>query len=302
MDLSTQILNGQVAAVTGGGRGIGRATAQALAQAGAAVAVLARSVQELKETADLIHQDGGCAQVFVADVTDAAAVSRAFKEIERSMGAIDVLVNNAAVLKPFGPLWENDADEWWRGVEVNVRGPMLCAQAVLPQMIARRRGRIINVSSGAGAMGAPYYSSYIVSKTALIRMTECLALETAAHGLAIFAISPGTVRTAMSEYSLQSPEGQRWLPWYRRVFKEHIDVPAERPARLVLELASGKADALSGRFLSVFDDLELLLRHSAELEEQDLYTLRLSRLSGAPGNAALASVLAEARRTADPHK
>jgi NAD(P)-dependent dehydrogenase (short-subunit alcohol dehydrogenase family) len=187
-------------------------------------------------------------------------------------------------------------------MEVNVRGPLLCAQAVLPQMIARRYGRIINISSGAGAMGAPYYSSYIVSKTALIRMTECLALETAAYGLAIFAISPGTVRTAMSEYSLQSPEGQRWLPWYRRVFEEHIDVPAELPARLVLELASGKADALSGRFLSVFDDLELLLRHSAEIEEKDLYMLRLPRLAGAPGNPALAALLAEARRIADPDK
>lgn len=297
MDPSTQILKEQIAVVTGGGRGIGRAVAQTLAQAGAAVAVLARSSQELQETLDLIAQNGGRAQAFVADVTDPSAVSRAFKEIERSMGEIDVLVNNAGVLKPFGPLWENDADEWWRGMEVNVRGPMLCARAVLPRMIARRGGRIINISSGAGAMGAPYYSSYIASKTALIRMTECLALETAAHGLAIFAISPGTVRTAMSEYSLESPEGQRWLPWYRRVFDEHIDVTAERPASLVLELASGKADVLSGRFLSVFDDLELLLRRSAEIEEKDLYMLRLPRLAGAPGNAALASVLAEARRT-----
>jgi NAD(P)-dependent dehydrogenase (short-subunit alcohol dehydrogenase family) len=302
MDPSTQILKEQIAVVTGGGRGIGRAVAKTLAHAGASVAVLARSSQELHETVGLITQDGGRAQAFVADATDAAAVARAFKEIERSMGAIDVLVNNAAVLKPFGPLWENDADEWWRSVEVNVRGPMLCAQAVLPQMIARSRGRIINISSGAGAMGAPYYSSYIVSKTALIRMTECLALETAPHGLAIFAISPGTVRTAMSEYSLQSPEGQRWLPWYRRVFEEHIDVPAERPARLVLELASGKADALSGRFLTVFDDLELLLRRSAEIEEKDLYTLRLPRLTGAPGNAALASLLADAKRTVVTNK
>lgn len=302
MDPQTKILKDQVAVVTGGGRGIGRAVAQVLAQAGASVAVLARSAHELQQTVDLIAQAGGRAKAFVADVSDSEAVCRAFREVEQSLGPIDVLVNNAAVLRPFGPLWENDADEWWRGMEVNVRGPMLCARAVLPQMIARRRGRIINISSGAGAMAAPYYSSYIVSKTALIRMTECLALETAAHGLAIFAISPGTVRTAMSEDSLQSPEGQRWLPWYRRVFEENIDVPADRAAGLVLELASGNGDALSGRFLSVFDDLELLLRHSAEIEKKDLYTLGLPRLPGAPGNAALASVLAEARRTGQTHK
>jgi len=300
--MEKEILKGQLAVVTGGGRGIGRAIAQTLAQAGARVAVLARSQEELQQTVNLIEAAGGQARAFVADVTDTNGVARAFQEIDQALGAVDLLVNNAAVLRPFGPLWENDADEWWRGMEVNVRGPLLCTRAVLPQMIARRRGRIINIASGAGAMGAPYYSSYIVSKTALIRMTECLALETAAHGLAVFAISPGTVRTAMSEDTLHSPEGQRWLPWYQRVFNEHVDVPAERPAHLVLELASGKMDALSGHFLSVFDDLELLLRHAAEITEKELYTLRLAKLPGAAGNPALASVLAEARRTAQTKK
>ncbi|HET7873538.1 MAG TPA: SDR family oxidoreductase [Terriglobales bacterium] len=300
--MGTEILKGQVAVVTGGGRGIGRAIAQTLARAGARVAVLARSPQELQETVKLIEEAGGDAQAFVADVSEATEVARAFSEINRALGAVDLLVNNAAVLRPFGPLWENDPGEWWRGMEVNVRGPFLCTRAVLPQMIARRRGRIINIASGAGAMASPFYSSYIVSKTALIRMTECLALETAAHGLAMFAISPGTVRTAMSEDTLHSPEGQRWLPWYRRVFEQQIDVPADRPARLVLELASGRLDALSGHFLSVFDDLDLLLRHSAEIAETELYTLRLAKLPGAPGNPALASVLAEARRTAETKK
>jgi NAD(P)-dependent dehydrogenase (short-subunit alcohol dehydrogenase family) len=266
------------------------------------VAVLARSPQELQQTVTLIQEAGGQAQAFVADVSEADAIGRAFRDVDRALGAVDLLVNNAAVLRPFGPLWENDAGEWWRGLEVNVRGPLLCMQAVLPQMIARRRGRIINIASGAGAMAAPYYSSYIVSKTALIRMTECLALETASYGLAVFAISPGTVRTAMSEDTLNSPDGQRWLPWYQRVFQEQVDVPAERPARLVLELASGKMDALSGHFLSVFDDLDLLLRHSAEIAEKELYTLRMPKLPGAPGNPAMASVLAQARRSAETKK
>jgi NAD(P)-dependent dehydrogenase (short-subunit alcohol dehydrogenase family) len=296
MTTEAKSLAGQVAAVTGGGRGIGRAIACALAGAGARVAVIARSQRELQETVQLIEQEGGQAQFFLADVSDAEQVSRAFAEIQRSLGEVDLLVNNAGVLKPFGPLWENDASEWWRNMEVNVRGPMLCARAVLPQMIARRRGRITNVSSGVGGAAMPHYSGYIVSKTALLRLTECLALEAAAYGVSVFVISPGAVRTAMTEYSLNSEAGQRWLPWFRRIFDEGIDVPAERPARLVLELASGKADALSGRFISVYDDLDLLCAHAREIEQQDLYCLRLPKLASAPGNAKLAQVLAPAKK------
>lgn len=142
----------------------------------------------------------------------------------------------------------------------------------------------------------PYYSGYIVSKTALLRFTECLALEATEHGVSVFVVSPGTVRTAMTEYSLNSDAGQRWLPWFRRIFDERIDVPAERPARLVLELASGKADALSGRLISVYDDLDLLCARAREIEQQDLYCLRLPKLASAPGNPKLAAVLAEAKK------
>jgi NAD(P)-dependent dehydrogenase (short-subunit alcohol dehydrogenase family) len=298
MATETRFLDGQIAAVTGGGRGIGRAIARALAGAGARVAVIARSSEELQETVHLMEQDGGRARFFPADVSDGAQVSRAFADVQKSLGEVDVLVNNAAVLKPFGPLWENDANEWWRCMEVNIRGPMLCAKAVLPQMIARRRGRIINISSGIGATIAPYYSGYIVSKTALLRFTECLALETAASGVSVFAVSPGTVRTAMTDYSLNSPEGQRWLPWFRRIFHEKIDVPAERPAQLVLELASGKADALSGRLISVFDDLDFLCGHAEDIEQQELYCLRVPKLASAPGNPKLAAILADAKLAA----
>lgn len=296
--MKEQILQSQVAVVTGGGRGIGRAIAESLAAAGAVVAVIARSKAELQETVSGIEQVSGNAHLLTADVSRPEEVSSAFAEIGEKLGPIDILVNNAGVLKPFGPLWENDADEWWRGFEVNVRGPMLCSRAVLPGMVARNRGRIVNIASSAGAVAAPYYSSYVVSKTALLRLTECLALETAAHAISVFAVSPGTVRTAMTEYSLNSEAGQRWLPWFRRIFDEEIDVPAARSAKLVLDLASGKADALSGRLISVFDDLDLLCAHAAQIEQQDLYCLRLPKLASAPGNAKLAAILAEAKRAA----
>ena len=290
----------KVAVITGGGRGIGRAIAQALAKSGMAVAVIARTADEIAETVRLIESDGGRACGLTADVTGVAAVREAMKQVEHSIGSVDLLVNNAGAVQPFGPLWENDPDEWWRSFEVNVRGAVLCSRFVLPSMVNRKQGRIINIASGAATMANPYYSSYVTAKTALVRFNECLALETEAHGVAVFAISPGTVRTTMSEYSLNSSEGQKWLPWFRRIFDEKIDVPAERPAQLVLELSSGRFDALSGRMISIFDDLELLRKQAGEIEEHNLYALKVEKLKGAPASPSLAAVHASARAAAKP--
>jgi NAD(P)-dependent dehydrogenase (short-subunit alcohol dehydrogenase family) len=291
-------LTDQVAVVTGGGRGIGRAIAQALAGAGAAVAVIARSEDELAETVALIRRAGGRAAAFGADVTSTDAVRAAMQAIERELGPIDLLVNSAGAIKPFGPIWENDPTEWWRTMEVNVRGPLVCTQLVLPGMVARRRGRIVNVTSGAGTVSTPYYTSYVTSKAALIRLTECIALETKPYGITVFAIAPGTVRTKMTEYSLGSHEGRTWLPWFRRIFDEHIDVPPERAAELVLNLASGRADALSGRTVSIYDDLEMLIASASRIEEQNLYSLKLDRLAGAGANPA-ATIIVAARNAAN---
>lgn len=292
-------LEGRVVLVTGGGRGIGREIALTMAAAGARIVVMARSADQINETAEMIRKAGRRAEAFTADVTKSEAVESAVRAIEKLLGPVEVLVNNAGTVKPFGPLWSADLKEWWNGVETNLLGPTVCSHAVLPGMVERGRGWIINVSSGAGTIGTPFYSSYVVSKTALIRLTECLALEARPHSVSVFAISPGTVRTEMTEYSLNSPQGQKWLPWFQRLFEEGIDVPASRAAQLVLTLASGRADALSGRFISVFDDVEMLIAHAAEIEQQNLYSLKLDKVAGVGGNAALTAVLAEARHTAE---
>jgi NAD(P)-dependent dehydrogenase (short-subunit alcohol dehydrogenase family)/uncharacterized protein YndB with AHSA1/START domain len=281
-------LSGQVAVVTGGGRGIGRAIALALAAAGAGTAVLARSQSELDKTVQLIQRTGGRAQAFVTDVTDVLTVRTAIAEIEQSLGPVDLLVNNAATSGPIGPFWETDTDQWWQALEVNLRGPVHCSRAVLPGMVARHQGRIVNIASSA--IPVPYFSSYATGKTALIRFTETTAAELAPHGVKVFALAPGTVRTAMSEYSLNSPEGRRWLPWFQRIFQEGLDISAERPARMVVELASGRADRLSGRILSVSDDLDLLLTNEREIEENKLFSLRVRTLGG--GSSALAAIRA----------
>jgi NAD(P)-dependent dehydrogenase (short-subunit alcohol dehydrogenase family) len=241
--------------VTGGGRGIGRAIALELAAAGARVAVVARSRDQLDETVALIERSNGRAIAIPADVSDADSVARVVPEVERTFGPVDLLVNNAGVAGPFGPVAEIDLHDWWRCQEVNLRGPLLCAGALLPGMIARCRGRIVNIASGAGTQAIAHLSAYVVSKTALIRLTEILAAEVAAFGVKVFAIEPGTVRTAMAEQVLQSAAGRKWLPWFLTIFEQAQDVPPENAARLVRLLASGRADLLSGRFFTVHDDV-----------------------------------------------
>jgi NAD(P)-dependent dehydrogenase (short-subunit alcohol dehydrogenase family) len=266
----------KVALVTGGGRGLGRAFAQALAANDYAVAVLARSVAELEETAASLK--GHPCKTVVADVTDADAVDRAVADVEKALGPIDLLVNNAGIVGPLRPFALSTVADWWRTLEVNILGQVVCAHRVLPGMIARKGGRIVNIASGGGATMLPNFSAYITSKTALIRFSECLAHEVREHGIAVFAMGPGTVRTAMSEYSLNSEDGRTWLPWFADIFKEGRDLPPERPAELLLALASGRMDALSGRFVRPDDDLDRLLAAAGEIQARKLYSLEVQRL------------------------
>lgn len=264
-----------VALITGGGRGLGRVFARALAGTGMRVAVAARSRDQLEETVRLVRAGGHPAIAVQADVTDEAAVEAMVAAVEAQLGPIGLLVNNAGAGPPFGPTWEQDAGEWWRTVEVNLKGPLLCARSVLRGMIQRRRGRIINVASGAGTRSIPYMSAYVTSKTALIRLSEVLADEVRPYGISLFAIQPGTVRTAMAEELLRSESGKRWLPWFQEIFDRGHDDPPEAAATLVLYLASGAADALSGRFFAAPGSPAEIRDHVAEIGAGDLHLLRV---------------------------
>ena len=265
-------LRGQVALVTGGGRGIGRAIAQALAGAGAAVAVTARTTDELAETVRLIEAAGGQARALPADVTDRGAVEQAAATTARELGPVTLLVNNAGLLQPIGLAWEVDPDQWWRCVEVNLRGPYLCARAVLPGMVARRAGRIVNIASVAAARPIPDATAYASSKTALVRLTDSLAAETAEYGVRVFAVDPGGVATAMHEYLGQSAA---WLK--RRGRHAPRYTPAAQTGALVVGLAAGLADALSGHFLHVSDDLAALAREVDAIRQDGRYALSVRR-------------------------
>ena len=269
----------QIVLITGGGRGLGRAIALGAAQAGAQVAVTARSMSELMETVELIQQAGGRALALPADVTDHHVVSGVIAAAESQLGPIDVLINGAGSFQALGNAAQVDPAEWWREVEINLRGPFVCAHAVLPGMIARRRGRIINIVSAAGLQAIETVSAYGVSKTALIRFTETLAAETQPYGIAVLAAHPGTVRTPMSEYAATSPQIQERAPlvqqWFQQLFAEGGDTPMEQAVAFMLAVASGRVDALSGCYLSVDDDLEALVVQAEAIHCEARLTLRL---------------------------
>jgi NAD(P)-dependent dehydrogenase (short-subunit alcohol dehydrogenase family) len=266
-------LDGQIALVTGAGRGVGRGIAVALSDAGAAVAICARSEDDVTDVAGDIADRGGHALALRCDVTDRHEVESTVAAAEEAIGPVDLLVNNAGQFGPVGPLAATDPDDWWQVLEVNLRGALYCARAVLPGMLARRHGRIVNVSSGAGFAAIPMLSAYVVSKTALYRLSENLAAETRGNGVMVFAIDPGLVRTAMSESALSCGEPSV-EQWFKKAFASQQDVSADSAAALVVYLASGAADVLSGRNIDVSDDVAQMAARAAEIEERDLHVLR----------------------------
>jgi 3-oxoacyl-[acyl-carrier protein] reductase len=263
-------LDGQVAVVTGAGRGVGRAIARALGDAGAAVALAARSERELAAAARSIP----AALAVPTDVTRADDVDRLVARAESELGPPTLLVAAAGTWHHQGPAWEGDPDDWWRDVEVTLRGAYLCVRRVLPGMLSRTGGRIVFVSSYAANAPRPYCSGYASGKAALVRFADSLAAEVADRGLAVFAISPGFVRTTLVETAARSSRGRRWLP---ELGERRDALEPERAGRLVVELAAGRADALSGRFLHVLDDLDDLVEHADEISRDDLYALRFRK-------------------------
>ncbi len=266
-------LDGQVAVVTGAGRGIGRAIALALSQAGAAVAVCARSEDEVTAVAREIADRDERALAVRCDVRHRHQVEDMTAQVEAALGPVDLLVNNAGQFGPVGAIAATDPDEWWQALEVNLRGPLYCARAVLPGMLARGHGRIINVSTTSGFTATPMLSAYAVSKAALYRFSENLAAETSGHGVMVFTIIPGLVRTAMSESALSCGEPSI-EQWFAGAFASQQDISAESAATLVVTLASGAADVLSGRYISAASDVAQMAAQADEIEGRDLYVLR----------------------------
>jgi 3-oxoacyl-[acyl-carrier protein] reductase len=249
-------LTGQVALVTGGGRGIGRNVALELAGAGMEIAVSARSKGEID---DVAAEVGGIA--IPCDVSNRAQVEAMVAQTEEKLGPIDLLVANAGMAPDEDKAWEMEPGDWWRTFEVNVLGVYLCTRAVIPGMLERGRGRIVNVASGAAYLPGGSSTSYSASKAAVHRFSETLANQLEGR-IPVFSISPGLVRTSITDSFGDN------APW----------TPPELAPRLVHALASGRLDALSGRYLHAeHDDIDELERRADEILENDLNAIRLRR-------------------------
>ncbi len=262
-------LSGQVALVTGGGRGIGRQIALHLSKSGATIALAARTVSQLNDTVDAITAQGGNAFAFQMDVTKALEVRDCVSEIIDRFGFIDLLVNNAGIGLDRAVTWQIDPEDWWHVFKVNVRGAFLCTHAILPGMIARNQGRIINIGSNAGIKSSPMISAYGASKAALLHLSNSIESEINDMNLSIFTFSPGLVYTNMTKD----------IPIFKNL-PDSAWTPIERVGEICLILASGKADKLSGRYFHIREDnLEALIINADKIIEEDAQVLHLLRLA-----------------------
>jgi NAD(P)-dependent dehydrogenase (short-subunit alcohol dehydrogenase family) len=262
------LLKDQVAVVTGGGRGIGRVIAETLAGEGAKVAVLSRNEKELAEVVDSITAQGGEALAVTADVTDLAQVEAASAKILDQFDHVDLLVNNAGTNLALGLPWEVDPTEWWTDVETSLLGVFLTSRVLGAEMVERGSGRIINISSGAATEPRPYSSGYTAVKTAAQRYTESVAPLFLEHGVKVFSLNPGPVKTTLTDAARNSETG--------RPFAGTPDGQGDgsKVAEQTVFLASGQGDALTGRYLSVFVELEDVLADE-RLADPHFLTLRV---------------------------
>lgn len=227
-------LESKIALVTGGGRGIGRATALALAKAGAKIAVTARTTKEIDEVAKLINELGGTAIAVEADLTSERDIKRLISETESSLGQVDILVNNAGALK-LSPIAQTSTEMWDELFSVNLRAVFLTCREVLPQMIERCSGRVINVGSMAGRRGYEEQGAYCASKHGLIGLSKVMALETQKYGIRVHVLAPGGVMTELSRHLRESRGGADDSNW----------MSAEEVAAAVLYLCTQTGPAIT---------------------------------------------------------
>ncbi len=247
-------LEGQTAIVTGGARGLGRAVAEVMASAGANVVIASRNAPELDEVVRSIQASGGKALAYAADVADERQVQELVLSAERWVGPATILVNNAGVLDPMAPLTRTDATTWLRHIAVNVGGVYLCARAVLPGMVERGYGRIVNVSSSAARRPSAGWTAYCAGKAAVDQLTRALALELEETGVTACAFYPPYMDTQMQERIRRaSADDFPRVEEFRELERAGKLSDPHDPARTIAYLGSPHASR-NGQIVELVDD------------------------------------------------
>lgn len=269
-------LKGKVAIITGASRGIGEAIARAFAVEGANIVLVSRHLSEVEDTASKIKAFGRSALALKADVTIKENVAYVMNSTVEEFGKIDILVNNAGIQGTIGPLVDNDVDLWIETININLIGTFLCIKTVLPLMIQRRSGKIINLSGGGASSPRPNFSAYAASKVAVVRITETVAAEVKDFNIQINAIAPGAVNTRMLKQVLmtEAAAGEKALADAKHQL-ETGGTPPEKAAALAVFLASDESNGLTGRLISAaWDDWLGMIERIPEIMSSDLFTLR----------------------------
>jgi NAD(P)-dependent dehydrogenase (short-subunit alcohol dehydrogenase family) len=240
------------------------------------MALLGRGA-DVETVAGEIVAEGGEARAYRVDLLDSAGVADTFVAIERDFGRIDLLTNNAASFFAIGPIWEVDPEVWWHDIEVNLKGTFNCCRLALPGMLQRRSGRIINLTGGGTGTSFPYGSGYGTSKAGVLRFTESVSDTLKGTGVGMFAMDPGLVRTAMTEFQMTDRAGQKYLSDIGDLFVRGIDVPPSVAGRLTVEIGSGRFDRLAGRMLfAARADHQLTEAQIDDIVAKDLRSLRIN--------------------------
>jgi 3-oxoacyl-[acyl-carrier protein] reductase len=262
------------ALITGASRGLGEAIAREFVNQGASVALVARNTNQLQQLADELRKSArGEVHVIAADLADADAPAAIMERLRAVWPQLDVLVNNAAITGPIGPLRDNDWSQWEAAIRINLLAPVALCRLAIPWMKAG--SAIVNISGGGATGPRPNFSAYGTTKAALVRFTETLAQETAELGIRVNAIAPGAMNTEMLEAVLRSGDLAGKELARAQEQKQKGGVPPEKAAALVYYLATPASDGITGRLVSaVWDPWSSLSERAAELRESDIYTLR----------------------------
>jgi len=253
--MNNHSLNGKHAVVTGGGTGIGAAIARSLAQAGARLTLTGRDAKKLAAQREQLaaYDDVGCVTM---DVTEPDSVAQAFAAAVQAMGPVDILINNAGQAQA-SPFTATDLALWRRMLDVNLTGVFLCTQAVMPAMLKRKYGRIVNVASTAGQIGYPYVAAYCAAKHGVIGLTRSLALEVAAKGITVNAVCPGYTETELLHTALDQVVSKTGRSMneartaLQRANPQQRFMSPEEVAHAVLWLVQPESSAMTGQSISI---------------------------------------------------